>query len=482
VNRPLRRLALAVLVLFGLLLANVNYLQVVEADSLRNHPGNARQILAEYQRERGPILVGDQKVAYSVPTKDELKYLRTYSDGPMYAPATGFYSYVYGAKNVERTQNSVLSGTDDRLFVRRVVDMLTGRPPQGGSVKLTLDPKAQKAAYKGLDGQKGAVVALDPRTGAILAMASSPSYDPTKLSSHNGDAIRKTWTRLNKDPSNPLLDRPIDERLPPGSSFKIVTSAAALSSGRYTPQTKVDAPAELDLPQTSHNLPNDYATACGNHHISVTEALALSCNTAFANIGLHLGADALRSQAEKFGFDRSYSMPMNVAKSTFPSNPDPPQLAYSSIGQFDVAATPMQMAMVAAGVANDGVVMKPYLVDEVRAPDLSVLETAHPEEMSRAVSPHVAHQLKDMMVAVVQTGTGTREQIPGIQVAGKTGTAQHAQGEPPHVWFVSFAPANNPKVAVATVLENGGKDGFNATGGGTAGPIAKSVMEAVLNR
>lgn len=481
-NRPLRRLALAIMVLFGALLVNVNYWQVVKADDLNTRTGNARQILAEYERERGPILVGDQKVAYSVATKGRLKYLRRYRNGRLYSPLTGFYSFVYGATQVERFENDVLSGTDDRLFVRRVADLLTGRPPEGGSVRLTIDEKAQRTAWRELDGQRGSVVALNPQTGAILAMVGFPSYDPNKLSSHDGEAIRAAWKNLNNRPGKPLENRPIDRRYPPGSTFKIVTAAAALSSGKYTPSTEVDAPTELPLPQTTISLPNYADSACGDGRISITEALRLSCNTAFANIGLDLGADRLREQAERFGFNRDYDIPIPTTSSSFPSNPDAPQTAFSSIGQFDVAATPLQMAMVTAGVANGGVVMKPYAVEEVRAPDLAILDTARPEELSEAVSPQVAEQLKAMMVDVVESGTGTNAQMPGISVGGKTGTAQHSESAPPHVWFTSFAPAENPQVAVAVVLEKGGHAGHDASGGENAAPIAKAVMEAVLNR
>ncbi|MGH8868522.1 MAG: peptidoglycan D,D-transpeptidase FtsI family protein [Actinomycetes bacterium] len=481
-NRPLRRLALAVALLFGLLLANVNYLQVLQAEDLRTRPGNARQILAEYERERGPILVGDQKVATSVETNDTLKYLRQYPQGRLYAHSTGFYSFVYGATNIERVENPILSGTDDQLFVRRLMDMLTGRPPEGGSVKLTLDPKAQRTARSALGGQNGAVVALDPRTGAILASVSSPSYNPSALSSHDGDAIRSAWERLNNNEDAPLVNRPIAQRYPPGSLFKVVTAAAALSSGKYSPNTEVDAPSALDLPQTTVDLPNYADSACGDHRISVLEALELSCNTAFGNIGLDLGDEALRDQAERFGFNQDYSVPMGVTQSVFPEEVDLPQTAFSAIGQYDVAATPLQMAMVAAGVANDGSVMSPYLVDEVRAPDLSILETARPNELTRAVEPGVAQQLKAMMVSVVDNGTGVNAAIPGVRVGGKTGTAEHNPSKPPHVWFMSFAPAEDPQVAVAVVVEEGGDDGSDASGGTTAAPIAKAVMEAVLNR
>lgn len=479
-----------VMVLFGLLLVNVNYLQAYRAGDLRSREGNSRTILAEYDRERGPVLVAGREIAGSRATKDALTYLRTYALGPTYAHATGFYSFVYGARGVEQAENPVLAGTDDRLFVRRLGDLLTGRAVRGGAVSLTLDPAAQDAATKGLHGRRGAVVAIEPTTGRILALVSSPTYDPNALSSHDGAKIRSTYAKLDKDAARPLLDRALDETYSPGSTFKLVTLAAALSSGRYTPAGPVPGPARLDLPQTSSDLPNEDGRECtaGSETTTLTVALARSCNTTFGRVGIELGADALRAQADRFGFDTSTPLPtdvpLRVASSVFPSGLNPPQTAQSAIGQFDVRATPLQMAMVAAGIANDGVVMKPYLVSEIEAPDLQVLDKTKEEPLSTAVTPEVAAQLRAMMVGVVDAGTGTNGRITGTVVAAKTGTAQQGGGRKPHAWFVSFAPAGAsqvPKVAVAVVLENGG--GAAEVGGNKlAGPIANAVMRAVLDR
>jgi peptidoglycan glycosyltransferase len=481
VNRPVRRLTIACLILFAALLVNANYLQVVDASSLRHHPGNARILLGEYKHERGAIVAGNKAVAKSVATKDQLKYLRTYPGGPEYAPITGFYSLVYGASGIEKAENDVLSGDDARLFVRRLSDLVTGSSPQGGTVVLTIDPRAQDAAYQGLAGKAGAVVALDPHTGAILALATSPSYDPTGLSSHDTKQIRSTYTQLLQDPGSPLLDRAISQTYPPGSTFKLVTSAAALSSGKYTPDSTIPAPPELKLPLTTATIKNFGGETCGNGSTdTIADALRISCNTAFANLGMTLGADALRAQAEKFGINSSFTIPMKTATSVFPSQLNAPQTAQSAIGQFDVRMTPLQMAMVAAAIGNNGVVMKPYLVKEIQAPDLSVLSETQPEKLSTAVTPQVASQLTSMMELVVAQGTGTSAQLPGITVAGKTGTAQHAKGQAPHAWFVCFAPAQDPKIAVAVLVEDGGGLGSDATGAKVAAPIAKAVMEAVL--
>lgn len=481
-NQPLRRVAIACLVLFGLLFINANYIQGVRAEELRDRPGNARILIQQYERHRGPILVGGEQVAHSVETNDQLKYLRKYRNGPLYAPATGYYS-LYGATGIERAQNEVLNGTDGRLFVRRVVDLVTGKQPKGGAVELTLNNNAQRAAYEGLQGsgQTGAAVALDPSTGAILAMVSVPSYDPNPLASHNSRQVRRTYDRLEEDPAQPLLSRALERTYPPGSTFKVVTSAAALSSGAYQPSSRIPAPDALPLPQSSHSIQNFGGSSCGGE-TTLAHALQISCNTAFANLGMELGGDTLASQAARFGINDQVEVPMQAATSVFPSGMDQAQTALSAIGQYDVRITPLQAAMVAAGVANDGTVMNPYLVSEIKAPDLSTVEKGQPEEYGRAVSSDVAEQLTGMMEGVVEAGSGTAAQIPDVQVAGKTGTAQHSPGESPHAWFIGFAPAEDPEVAVAVVVESGGNMGSEATGGQVAAPIAKAVMEAVMGQ
>lgn len=484
-NAPLRRLSVAVMLLFGLLLLNANYLQVLRADELHRDSNNPRLIAEEYSRERGPILVAGQPVASSKETDDRLKYLRQYADGKLYAPATGFYSLVYGASGIEQESNSVLAGTDDSLFVRRVIDLLTGEQPKGGSVALTLNPDAQKAAYDGLRarGARGAVVAVDPTTGAILALVSTPSYDPNLLASHSPAEVRRNYDRLSSAKSRPMLNRALRETYPPGSTFKIVTSAAALESGQYSPDTKVNNDAELDLPQTTATLPNYNGQPCNpSGEATLTDALMYSCNVAFGEVGMDLGADALLAQAEKFGFNSAFEVPMRSVPSRFPENLNEPQTAQAAIGQFDVRATPLQMAMVAAAVANRGVMMAPYLVREVQAPDLSVLDTTRPRQLGTAVSPQTAASLAQMMTAVVDQGTGSNAQIEGVKVAGKTGTAQQGTDRKPHAWFVSFAPSDSdPKVAVAVVLEEGG-DAAEVSGNQLAAPIARDVMRAVLGR
>jgi penicillin-binding protein A len=481
VNRPVRRVAIAMLVLFGLLIANANYVQVFEGDRLRTDPGNTRVLLDEYERQRGTLVVDGSPIAESVATHDKLKYLRRYPGKATYAPVTGFYSLIYGATGMEQAQNGFLSGSDNRLFTRRLSALLTGRDPRGGDVVLTLNSRAQQAAVQGLGNRRGAVVAIDPATGAILAMASTPSFDPNPVSSHDPKTIRAEYNRLAADPNNPLVNRAINERYPPGSTFKVIVAAAALANGR-TPDTVIDCPTAYTLPGTRTQLRNFGNERCSADRVTMQTAITKSYNTAFAKLGVDLGQSEIRRAAAGFGIGTGEPLqtPLRVSPSALGDIPDDAALAQSSIGQRDVALTPLQNAMIAAAVANKGVLMTPYLVSELRAPDLTVLDRTQPTQLSTAVSPQVADQLTQMMRSVVTGGTGRSAQIPGIDVAGKTGTAENAPGAPPHAWFIGFANNNGKQVAVSVIIENGGNSGSETTGGEAAAPIAKSVMQAVL--
>jgi peptidoglycan glycosyltransferase len=476
VNAPLRRVAISVLVLFTLLIVNVNVIQVVRSEELRSDGRNTRVLAEEYDRERGSIVVAGTEIANSVPTDDRLTYLRQYANGPVWAPVTGYYSLVYGNVQMERAANEVLSGTDDRLFVRRLADLFTGRDPSGGDVVLTMDPAVQETAMAGLEGVTGAVVALDPSTGAVLGMASTPTYDPNQLSSHEPAAIRDYAAQLDGREVDPRLNRAINARYEPGSIFKVVVSAAALSSGQYTPDTVIPAPQELVLPGTRTALENFGGSACDpSGRQSLLEALTISCNTAFAQLGIDLGEDRVREMAEAFGIGGDpLEIPLPVSESTLGEIETDAALGVSSIGQQDVQLTPLQAAMIASAVANDGTLMSPYLVDQVRAPDLSVIDQTDPEELSEPVSADVADQLTEMMTSVVENGSGRRARIPGVTVAGKTGTAENAG--PDHNWFIGFAPADDPQIAVAVFVANGG-----GTGGDVSAPIARDVMQAYLD-
>jgi peptidoglycan glycosyltransferase len=476
VNAPLRRVAISVLVLFTLLIVNVNVIQVVRSDELRSDGRNTRVLVEEYDSERGSMVVGGTEVASSVPTDDRLTYLRQYANGPVFAPVTGYYSLVYGNWQLERAADDVLSGDDARLFTRRLADLFTGRDPSGGDVVLTLDTAVQETAMAGLEGVTGAVVALDPSTGAVLGLASTPTYDPNQLSSHDPAAIREYAEGLEAQEIDPRLNRAIDARYSPGSIFKVVVSAAALADGRYTPDTVIPAPQELVLPGTSTPLENFGGSACDpSGRQSLLDALTVSCNTAFAQLGIDLGEDRVRQMAEAFGIDgEGFDIPLTVEDSTLGEIENDAQLGVSSIGQQDVQLTPLQAAMIASAVANDGTLMSPYLVDQVRAPDLSVIDQTDPEELSEPVSAEVADQLTEMMTSVVENGSGRRARIPGVTVAGKTGTAENAG--PDHNWFIGFAPADDPQIAVAVFVANGG-----GTGGDVSAPIARDVMQAYLD-
>jgi peptidoglycan glycosyltransferase len=466
------------MVMFALLLANITFNSLVRSEALAANPLNRRVRDAEFARDRGSILaVGKTEIATSKPKNDNFKYQRTYPDGKLYAAITGFYSYDQGSSGLEATYNQQLAGTADSLFVRRLVDTVTGRSPEGASVQTTIVPKVQRAAADALGDQKGAVVALNPKTGAILALVTSPTYDPNDIATHDIDKARDNYTALLKDPNKPLSNRAAREIYPPGSTFKLVTAAAALEDG-MEPDTKVPAPNPLRLPGTKTDLPNE--TNCGGTEVTITQALRVSCNTAFASIGLELGQDKLREQANKFGFNQRHLADLGGVASVFPDDLNKPQLALASIGQFDVAASPLQMAMVSAGIANDGVVMDPYIVSMVQAPDLKPLQTTKPKVLSRAMSADNARKLQQMMITVVDSGTGTNAKIPGVEVGGKTGTAQSDPKRKPFAWFTSFAPADDPEVAVAVIIEDANIPRSDIAGGRLAAPIAKKVMEAAL--
>jgi len=468
-------------VLLLALMINVNVQQVLMADSTKNRPGNQRTVLQEYSRERGPILVGNDPVARSISTDDQYKYLRRYQDGPQYVPATGFYSALYGATGIERAENDVLAGTSDIFFADRVQQLLTGRAAKGGAVELTLNAAAQTAAFSGLAGKVGSVTAIDPTTGAILALATSPSFDPNTISTHNLTAAQKAYDALSADPQKPMLNRPLVSTPPPGSTFKLVTTAAALESGKFTPDSVVPGPSAYKLPQTERKLKNWTGTSCGPaDKTTLTNALAVSCNSAFAWLGNQLGDAAIRAQAEKFGFNHSFSTPLRASTSVYPGELDKPQTAMSAIGQFDVTATSLQMAMVGASIGNSGVTMNPYLVNQVLGSDLKVLKTSSPSKFATALTPSNASAEMSMMVNVVENGTGSNARIPGVKVGGKTGTAETGNGRPAVAWFVAVAPADAPRVAVAVTVENAGA-GVEVGGNLLAAPIAKAVIEAVLN-
>lgn len=488
-NVPLRRVAIIMLVMFLALMAASTWIQFVKAPDLNADSRNVRTLYREFGTNRGPILVAGEPIASSVPVDDAFGYQRVYAQGELYAAVTGYYSVVFGRTGIERYANDYLNGSSDALWWNRLQNLISGEDPQGSAVELTIDPAAQQAAWDALGNQRGAVVALDPSTGAILAMVSKPSFDPNTLAGHTTSEVNATYQALNATDGQPLVNKTIAGNLyPPGSTFKLVTSAAALEAGTVTPETEIPAPDQLQLPQTSTMLNNFGGESCSpTGTMTLSDALRISCNTAFAQLGIDLGAPALAEQAEAFGFGNPLAVPMPVTPSYFPTEiaGEPlngAQTALSAIGQLDDRVTPLQVALVSAAIANDGTLMTPYLVKQVRTPDLSVAFSAEPEKLGTPVDAQTAHELRDMMVSVVQSGTGTAAQIPGVQVAGKSGTAETVKDAAPHAWFTAFAPANDPQVVVAVIIENGGDAGSEATGGRVAAPIARAVMEAVITQ
>jgi penicillin-binding protein A len=486
-NKPIRTMSVFCMLLFLALLGNVTYLQYIRAASLNEDPRNRRVIDASFSRARGAIVVdGDRVIADSRASDDRYKFRREYPEPRTYSAITGYFSFD-SQTGLEQSQNPVLSGDDPRLFVTRLVDLVNSNSPEGGRVEVTVDSTVQGAAYAGLDDVagdvEGAVVALEPKTGRILAMASLPTYDPNDLAVHDRNGVAETYRDLLGDPREPLLNRAIQTRLPPGSTFKLITASAALESGRYSgADSEVPGGPVYRLPQSSAKIDNG-GRSCGDKKTTMSQALAQSCNTTFLAIADELGADALRDQAEAYGFNRDYLDDLRPqAQSVYPDDADAPQTALSGIGQWDVAATPLQMAMVAGAIANDGVVMKPYLVEKVLSPNLDTLDRIEPQELSTATSPETAKKLTDMMVTTVTSGTGANAAIPGVDVAGKTGTAENCEGCKNYAWFVSFAPADDPQVAVAVMIQGSDIPADLVAGGALGAPVAKRVMQAVLDR
>ena len=473
-NRQIRAVSLLAGLMFLALMVNLTGSAMFRQASLNNDPHNVRVRDAEFSQNRGNILVGSRPIATTTSSNGKFAYQRVYLSGPKYAPITGYYSYYYGRSMLEQTQNAQLTGTSDAQWLSRITGTLSGHKPEGGSITTTINAKAQDAAWNGLKGKKGAVVALDYTTGAVLAMASSPSYDPNELASHHLNDTTRAWKNLVADPSSPLSNRATREIYPPGSTFKLVTAAAALQNG-YHPNSMVDSPENWILPGTRTPLTNE--TNCGGSRITLAHALDISCNTAFGKVGVSLGQDKIRDQAERFGFGKVVSSDVSSVASRFPQDLTDAQLAQSSIGQYDVAASPLQMAMVTAGIANGGKLMTPYLTAQVRASNLQVVSEHHPKQMSQPMTKESAEQLKAMMASVVNNGTGKRARINGTTVGGKTGTAQTVQGKAPYAWFVGWS--DNPHVAVAVFIQSSDTAINEVSGGRLAAPIARDVIEAM---
>ncbi len=484
-TKELRRLSIVMLAMFLSLFIATSWIQVVAADTLAQNPNNKRTRLDSYEIQRGSIIVGGTAIASSVPSDDTYQYQRVYQDAAMWAPVTGYFNpALQSSTGIENAMNADLSGTGSNAFFGEIERIISGQPQQGLSVELTLDPAAQKAAWDALQGYQGAVVAIEPATGRVLAMASTPGFDTNELASHDATAVNAAHDRLADDPTNPLYNRAIAGNLnPPGSTFKIVVAAAALASGDWTMDSELPNPARYTLPGTSTSISNASGTTCGGGETTtIAQALELSCNIPMAELAVELGDEQIRETAEKFGFNDQLNIPLEVTSSSYPSSLNEPETALTGFGQGQVTATPLQMAMVAAGIANDGVVMTPRMVDRVIGDDFAVHREYENTVYQQVLDAADAAAITEALVSGVDSGAATGARIDEVDVAGKTGTAQNGDSRPYTLWFTGSAPADNPQVAVAVVVEDGGGKGQSGSGNGIAAPIAKKVIEAVLGR
>jgi peptidoglycan glycosyltransferase len=472
VNKQIKILLAVFLVcLFGIL-ANLSWIQIFGAESLQGNAYNKRRMVEEYAVRRGDILSSDgQVLARSIETDTQYRYQREYPLGALFADITGYDSWRYGRSGLEASYNDELLGKGPQLTVRTLGNMLLGSSKRGNTLVLTVDSRLQRAAAEALDGNKGAVVALDPKTGAVLAMVTSPTYDPNVAVPLPGRDTQTAWDALNADPDRPLFDRPTNGLYPPGSSFKVVVAAAALDLGVSTPRSEFQCDGAL--PVEGYTI-YDYGRR-SHGELTFSKALVVSCNITFAQVGLRLGPRSFVQYAERFGFDKPVPFDLPTAASTVqdPDTMDDVALASASFGQGRDLATPLQMALVAAAVANGGSIMKPYLVNELQDYNGKIIEQTSPERLAKVMDEGTAETLAGMMVDAVDDGTGQAAQISGIAVAGKTGTAE-VEGAEPHSWFICFAPERDPDIALAVVVENGGE------GGRTAAPIARDILETAL--
>lgn len=478
-NKELKRVSMAVLLMFIALFTSGTIITVVQEENLRADPRNVRTLYASFSAERGPILVDGTPIAESTPVDTDFKFQRVYNDPMLYSHITGYYTLNQGNAGIEGALNDYLTGTANDQFFDQLNSIFTGQSPKGAAVELTIDPVIQQAASDALGDYRGSVVAIDPTTGAILAMVSKPTFDPNLLASHDTNAVISAYNQLDADPSSPLDNRAIGGALyHPGSVFKVLTTAAAIDSGAYTPESMIANPPTLRLPLSDSVVSNAEGSTCGGGEtVSLADSFRMSCNIPYAQLGSALGEDVLAEYAEAFGFGDRIEVPMPATASIFPEDMDEPQLMLSSFGQASVRTTPLQVAMLSAAVANGGTLMQPTLVERILAPDLTQLVSFEPRVYSEPMSAETAELMVPMMVANVANGAASNARMNGVDVGGKTGTAQNAEGSPNTLWFTGFAPASDPQIAIAVVVENGA--GF---GNQVAAPIAKKVFEAVLSR
>ena len=483
-NTQIRRLFMVVLAMFAALGIASTSIQFFQAPSLNADERNSRRILHAAELDRGPIIVAGTAIASSTKVEDSTRYQRVYSQGPLYAASTGYFSSVFSqSSGMEKAAESVLDGDSQALLAQRLRNLFTGAGRKGGGVVLTLDPTLQQVAAEQLGNRRGAVVVQDAKTGAVLAMYSSPTYDPNTLATFDSAAANDAFNALNEDPSRPLVNRAIGgDRYAPGSTFKVLTTIALLEGGIVSPETPMDSPVETTLPGTSTVVSNIESSTCGDGNPTLAEAFARSCNTTFVIASQSLTHTQLADVSARFGFGQQIDIPLTVTPSVFPDETDSAQLALSAIGQYQVQTTPLQMAMVAQAVANGGVMMEPYLVRDIVDADLQVRSTTRPIERGIPISPAIAQQMTSLMEGVVSQpfGSGTSMAIDGVRVAAKTGTAELGDGSGrANAWAIGFAPAEDPRLVFSVIVEGDDTEPV-PHGGTTAGPIARALLEAGL--
>jgi peptidoglycan glycosyltransferase len=481
VNKQVRGVGLVLTLMFVALFATATSIQVVRSGELYQNSRNIRASYETYKTLRGDIIIGGVPVVISIPVNDEYRYLRAY-ENVIYGSITGYFSIFSGSNGIERAMNSYISGQSSAQFFEQINALLDGTPVTGAAVELTIDPVAQRAAWDALGNRKGAVVVMEPATGRILALVSKPTFDANLLASHRFDDVTEAYRDYAEDADRPLVNRAISGDLyHPGSIFKLVVAAAALESGRYTVGSRFENLSEYTLPGTNTAITNSGGGRCGTEDfVSLETALIKSCNIPFAMMAVILGQDRIRAQAELMGFDSPMEIPLTVASSIYPVEMDEAQTALTGFGQFDVRVTPLQMAMVTAAIANQGVVMKPQLISSVVASNLNLLSKPQPVVYTAPISRTTAGFLTRMMVDSVEIGVASKARMEGVAVAGKTGTAQNGPDEPYTLWFTGFAPAEAPRYVITVVVEDGGGVGQNGNGNRIAAPIAKTVLEALL--
>ncbi len=470
-----------VLVLFISLFLSTSVVQVLASRTIADDDRNVRNLYESFSAERGQIYAGNEPVALSVPVDNQFKFLRTYPQAELYAPVVGYYTLNQGNAGIESALNALLTGQSSSQFMEQVNALVTGSTPRGATVVLSIDHELQQIAADALGERAGSVVAIEPSTGRVLAMVSTPSFDPNRLATHSSSEVLSYYQSVEADSTKPLSNRAIaGDQYFPGSVFKLLVTAAALESRKFSAESEFENLPEIQLPLSTAIVTNSGGRLCGlGETVTIETALVLSCNVPFAELGLALGEGAIGDMADRFGFEATLEIPLAVTPSRYPRGMDQAQLMLSSFGQYDVRVTPLQVAMISAAIANDGQLMTPQLVDEVLANDLRVLDEFEPSVYSTPMSKRTANELRRIMVEGVQNGVASQGQVTGIPVAGKTGTAETGIDDGRSFWFTGFAPANDPKIAVAVVVEGDAADG---TGNSVAGPIARAVLEQVVTR